>query len=217
MRPSATGTGRKRAFAAIALCVALAALSPRPAAASGGSDTVRSLYDTLLTTMQNGPTLGPRGRYARIEPIVRRVFDMEYMTRLAVGPEWAKLNDVQRQQVQQAFQRYITAIYAERFDSYSGERLQVTGERPSNSGTIITSQIVKSNGEPVNLSYLMRNNGGVWQIADIYLDGTISELATRRSEFASILRSSGINGLIQTLNAKADTLSASPGVIGRAS
>ncbi|MGE0257762.1 MAG: ABC transporter substrate-binding protein [Alphaproteobacteria bacterium] len=217
MTRSTTGTERKRFFAVIALCVALAALAPRPAAASNGSDTVRSLYDTLLATMQSGPTLGPRGRFARIEPVVRRVFDIDYMTRLAVGPEWTRLNEAQRQQVQQAFQRYITAIYAERFDSYSGERLQVTGERPSTGGTIITSQIIKSNGEPVNLNYLMRNNGGAWQIADIYLDGTISELATRRSEFASILRSSGINGLIQTLNAKADTLSASPGVIGRAS
>ena len=201
----------------MALCAALATLPLRPAAASNGSDTVRSLYDALLTTMQSGPALGPRGRYARIEPIVHRVFDIDYMTRLAVGPEWARLNETQRQQVQQAFQRYITAIYAERFDSYSGERLQVTGERPSSGGTIITSQIVKSNGEPVNLNYLVRNNGGVWQIADVYLDGTISELATRRSEFASILRSSGVNGLIQTLNAKANTLSASPGVIGRAS
>ncbi len=217
MRLSATGTRRKGAVAAIALCLALAAMPPRPAAASNGTDTVRSLYDTLLTTMQNASALGPRGRYARIEPVVRRVFDLDYMTRLAVGPEWARLNETQRQQVQQAFQRYITAIYAERFDSYAGERLQVTGERSSTGGTIITSQIIKSNGEPVNLSYLMRNNGGVWQIADVYLDGTISELATRRSEFASILRSSGINGLIQTLNAKADTLSASPGVIGRAS
>lgn len=217
MTRSTTGTERKHFFAVIALCAALAILAPHPAAASNGSDTVRSLYDTLLATMQSGPTLGPRGRFARIEPVVRRVFDIDYMTRLAVGPEWTRLNEAQRQQVQQAFQRYITAIYAERFDSYAGERLQVTGERPSTGGTIITSQIIKSNGEPVNLNYLMRNNGGSWQIADIYLDGTISELATRRSEFASILRSSGINGLIQTLNAKADTLSASPGVIGRAS
>src|SRR6185312_12080699 len=157
---------------------------------------------------QNGPALGPRGRYARIEPVVRSVFDISYMTRLAVGPEWARLNETQRQQVEQAFQRYIAAIYAERFDSYSGERLQVTGQRPASGGTIITSQIVKSNGEPVNLSYLMRNNGGVWQIADVYLDGTISELATRRSEFASILRTGGINGLIQALNTKASALSA---------
>lgn len=208
MRLSAIGTGRKRIFAAVALCAGLAALPLSPAAASNGSDTVRSLYDTLLTAMQNGPSLGARGRYARIEPVVHRVFDIDYMTRLAVGPEWARLNETQKQQVAQAFQRYIAAIYAERFNSYSGERLQITGERPSSSGAIITSQIVKSNGEPVNVNYLMRNNGGTWQIADVYLDGTISELATRRSEFASILRSSGINGLIQTLNAKADTLAA---------
>jgi len=103
---------------------------------------------------------------------------------------------------------HVAAIYAERFDSYSGERLQVTGERASPGGTIITSQIIKSNGEPVNVNYLMRNNGGVWQIADIYLDGTISELATRRSEFASILRTGGINGLIQALNTKASALAA---------
>jgi phospholipid transport system substrate-binding protein len=140
--------------------------------------------------------------------VVRQSFDIPFMTRLAVGPEWASLNEAQRQQVTQAFERYVAAIYAERFDSYSGERLQVTGERASPGGTIITSQIIKSNGEPVNINYLMRNNGGVWQIADVYLDGTISELATRRSEFAAILRTGGINGLIQALNTKANALSA---------
>jgi phospholipid transport system substrate-binding protein len=196
------------ALAGIALGLALAA-SPRPAAATGnGGDTVRSLYENLLATMRNGPALGASGRYARLAPVVRQTFDMPFMTRLAVGPEWASLNEAQRQQVTQAFERYVAAIYAERFDSYSGERLQVTGERSSPGGTIITSQIVKSNGEPVNVNYLMRNNGGTWQIADVYLDGTISELATRRSEFASILRTGGINGLIQALNTKANALSA---------
>ena len=128
------------------------------------------------------------------------------MTRLAVGPQWESVSEAERQQVAQAFQRYVAAIYAERFDSYSGERLQVTGEQPSSGGTVITSQIVKSNGQPVNINYLMRDSGGVWKIADVYLDGTISEMATRRSEFAAILRAQGITGLIQTLNAKANTL-----------
>jgi ABC-type transporter MlaC component len=36
--------------------------------------------------------------------------------------------------------------------------------------------------------------------------GSISELATRRSDFAAILRNSGIEGLIATLNKKADDL-----------
>ena len=138
------------------------------------------------------------------------------MTQLAVGPQWAGVSEAQRQEVSQAFERYVAAIYAERFDSYAGERLQVTGEQPSAGGTVITSQIVKSNGEPVNINYLMRDNGGVWKIADVYLDGTISEMATRRSEFAAILRTQGITGLIQTLNAKASTLTAARVVIGAA-
>jgi phospholipid transport system substrate-binding protein len=209
MKRSITRRGRCLTLAGTALCLALTALSP-PAAAvgAGGTDTVRSLYDTLLTTMRNGPALGAHGRFAQIAPVVRRVFDIPFMTRLAVGPEWASLSEAQRQQVSQAFERYIAAIYAERFDSYSGERLQVTGEQASAGGTMITSQIVKSNGEPVHINYLMRQNGGMWQIADVYLDGTISELATRRSEFAAILRTGGINGLIQALNTKASALSA---------
>jgi phospholipid transport system substrate-binding protein len=209
MRRSTTRFVRSLALAGTVLCVTLATLSPRAVAVgNGGTDAVRSLYDTLLSTMRNGAALGPHGRYAQIAPMVRRVFDIQLMTRLAVGPEWASLSEAQRQQVAQAFERYIAAIYAERFDSYAGEQLQVTGEKSSAGGTIITSQIVKSTGEPVHINYLMRQNGGVWQIADVYLDGSISELATRRSEFAAILRAQGIAGLIQTLNTKANSLSA---------
>ena len=43
-------------------------------------------------------------------------------------------------------------------------------------------------------------------IRDIYLSGSISELATRRSDFAATLRSGGIDGLIALLNKKADEL-----------
>ena len=52
----------------------------------------------------------------------------------------------------------------------------------------------------------MRKNGDSWLISDIYLDGAISEVATRRSEFAAILRNEGIDGLIAALNRKADAL-----------
>jgi phospholipid transport system substrate-binding protein len=50
----------------------------------------------------------------------------------------------------------------------------------------------------------MRKAGEAWLISDVYLDGAISEVATRRSEFAAILRNEGIDGLIAALNRKAD-------------
>jgi phospholipid transport system substrate-binding protein len=203
MKRSIMGTGRMLAVAGLALGLGVATLAS-PAEAVG-RDAVQTLYSTLMSTMQSGPSLGARGRYARLEPVIRQVFDIPTMTRLAVGPEWSNLNQTQQQQVTQAFERYVTAIYAERFDKYSGEKLQVTGEQASSGGTIVTTQIVKSNGEPVHINYLVRQNG---QITDVYVDASISELATRRSEFASILKSQGINGLIAMLNNKAAVLAA---------
>ena len=198
---------KTRVLGAGAVAMALAVL-PQPsfAAPASGSETVQGLYDTLLTTMKNGRTLGQSGRFVQLEPVVRRTFDIASMARLSVGSAWAGLTDAQRQQVAESYGRYISAIYAERFDSYSGEKLQVTDEQPAPAGVMVRSQIVKANGEPVKVNYLMRKNGDVWLISDIYLDGAISEVATRRSEFAAILRNEGIDGLISALNRKANML-----------
>ena len=86
-------------------------------------------------------------------------------------------------------------------------KLEVTGEEPNGAGLIVRSQIIKANGEPVKVDCVMRQRGSDWLIADIYyLDGAISEVATRRSEFAAILRNEGIDGLIAALNRNADAL-----------
>jgi len=193
--------------AALAAGLGLAMLSyPVHAAPVSGGNTVQGLYDALLATMKNGRTLGQSGRFTQLEPVIRRSFDIPAMARLSVGPAWASLSEAQRQQVTDSFARYISAIYADRFDSYAGQKLQVTGEEPAAAGVMVRSQIIKANGEPVKIDYLMRRNGAGWLISDIYLDGAISEVATRRSEFAAILKNDGADGLIAALNRKADML-----------
>ena len=195
-------------FAIAASVTSLVLAGRAPALAAGPEDSVQSFHETLLGAMKEGPRLGGSGRYARIEPVIHRLFDMRLMARLAIGGSWASLSPGQQQLVTAAFGAYIAATYADRFDSYSGETLQITGEQRSTTGTVITTEIVKSNGEPVHLNYLLRQNAGIWQIVDVYLNGTISQLATHRSEFSSILRTQGIGGLIVMLNTKADALAA---------
>jgi phospholipid transport system substrate-binding protein len=198
----------RRAAAVSALSFALV-LGLAQFACGGTVDSagpVREFYQVLLNTMRNGPALGQPGRYARLAPAVRQDFDIPYMTQLAVGPAWAILTEPKRQQVTQAFERYVTAVYVERFDSYAGERLEVLGDRATKYGVIVSTQIIKLSGEPVGINYLLVNSSGRWRIGDVYLNGTISELATRRSEFSSILRTQGVDGLIAALNNKALTL-----------
>jgi len=71
----------------------------------------------------------------------------------------------------------------------------------------VQTKIVKPNGETTTLNYLMRQNQSSWQIFDVYLDGSISQLAVQRSEFNSILRREGVDGLVVALNRKVDLLS----------
>jgi phospholipid transport system substrate-binding protein len=186
----------------------LLCLSARSAEAAPGtaSDVVRHFYDALLDTMKNAHALGPKGRYQKLEPVVLATFDVPFMTRLAVGPSWTKLTADQKQRATKAFARYITATYAHEFDDYSGERFEILGEQPIKHATIVKTQIVQSNGDKNTINYALHDNETAWQIRDVYLAGTISELATRRSDFTATLRSGGIEALIAQLNKKADDL-----------
>ena len=101
---SASGStvAKSRLCKALALAVALGLSTfsyTVQAATAGGSGTVESLYDTLLSTMKNGRTLGGSGRFAQLAPVIRSSFDVAAMARLSVGPSWTGLSEAQRQEV----------------------------------------------------------------------------------------------------------------------
>lgn len=136
------------------------------------------------------------GRYQKLEPVVRGTFDVPLMARLSVGPSWRNLTPEQKRRAVQAYSRYVAAVYASRFDSYAGEQFKVLGQQQIKHGTLIKTQIIKSNGEPVDRQRRRPRQRS----------GAVSELATHRSEFAATLRTSGIDALIDSLNKKADEL-----------
>ncbi|GGF48906.1 hypothetical protein GCM10011611_64120 [Aliidongia dinghuensis] len=189
----------------VAFSSAAPALAAPALPAGDPSAVVSSLNSSLLAVMQNAQKLGYKGRYAALEPVVRQVFDVAYMTRIAVGSGWSTLSDDQQAQLVDAFRRFITATYARRFDGYSGEKFVTDGAKSVGDSTLVATRLIKSDGEPVVLNYLTREDAsqdGRWQVVDIYLTGTISELATRRSEFAAVFRRSGYDGLLEALRQK---------------
>jgi phospholipid transport system substrate-binding protein len=175
-------------------------------ATPGPTEVIRHFCGQLLDVMQHATTLGAKGRYQKLEPIVVGTFDLPFMARLSIGPSWANLSSETKRRVAQAYGRYMTAVYATRFDGYSGERFEFLGEQKIKRGLMVKTRIVKANGEPVSINFVLHDNDIAWQIRDVYLDSAISELATRRSEFSALLRTSGIDALIASLNKKADDL-----------
>lgn len=188
---------------------ALVCAAERVAAQAGEGPvaTIRRFYDVLLGVMRQGKRISFDQRYQQLALAVTQTFDLGLMSRIALGPGWNQMNPEQQRRFSEAFARYTISTYASRFDDYAGEKFEVEPQ-PVNSanGTLVQSRIVKSTGEPVALNYLMRQNGANWQVVDVYLNGTVSELATRRSEYASVLQRGGAEALVQMLEARVAAL-----------
>ena len=178
-----------------------------PALALEPKQVVERFQDVLLDTMKQANQLGVDGRYKRLRPEVEKAFDMTRMIRVASGPAWAEAADGKRDALVDAFTRMSTSTYASQFNGYSGESFIIDGVRDGpRDSRLVATQIVKSNGEKVPITYVMVADNGDWRIGDVLLDNSVSELAVRRSEYAAILRRDGVDALIKTLNQKADGL-----------
>jgi phospholipid transport system substrate-binding protein len=205
--PAMSGRG---AYVAAALALALFVLMPSNGygeSADPAASRINSLYDALLDTMKQAKQLGLKGRYDKLAPVLAKSYDLASMSRIAVGQSWSTLSAPQQLSIVNAFTRMTTATYASRFDGFSGEQFEIlqTADQP-NEDKIVKTRIVQSNGKTVALNYLMRKAGADWKIVDVYLDGAISELASRRAEFGAILKSGGPDALVQSLINRGDKL-----------
>ena len=81
------------------------------------------------------------------------------------------------------------ANYARNFDSYSGEKFTVdpaVTERGSDK--FVKSTLKPASGDAIPFNYRMHQAAGGWKIEDIFLNGNISQLAQKRSDFGSHLQ-----------------------------
>jgi len=168
---------------------------------------IRTFYDALLSVMKQADSLWVRGRYDKLAPVIRATFDLPAMTRIAIGPDWSAIPSEQQTALVDAFSQMTIATYANRFNGYAGESFEVDPEVQSrNTGRIVRTRLLRTKEEPVTLNYLMRGSGDAWKIVDVYLSGSISELATKRSEFGAILKSGGPAALIDSLRQQYERL-----------
>jgi phospholipid transport system substrate-binding protein len=161
---------------------------------------IEKFHFALLDTMKNAQSLGISGRYKKLTPEVATAYDLTRWIRLSSGRFWRKATDNQKQQLKTAFKEMSAATYASQFKSYSGESFKTIGERPGPQNSILVqTEIVRKKKKPVGLTYIVFKSGDQWRIVDILLDNKISQLAVRRSEYRSLLKRDGIDGLIAKL------------------
>jgi len=166
------------------------------------------LYSALIGCMKEAESLGVQGRADLLEPAVNEAYDMEYMAAKVLGRHWRKLTPEQQGHWRTTFSRLTVHTYATRFDGFGGERFEVLSSKPSKRSTVLVlTQIVPSREDPVEVNYRVAERDGRWRIIDVYLNGTVSELALRRSEYGTVIKRDGFDQLLSSLGEKLSDVS----------
>ena len=184
---------------------------PGKASSNSASPAARidALHASLLDVMRNAVALGYDGRERKLGTAIPNYYDLDYMARKSLGRHWNELDAAARRRYLETFTRFTIANYAGRFDGYSGQSFETLGQESAPMDTVIVkSRLIDPDGENVHLNYRLRQVDGAWKIIDVYLNGTVSELAIRRSEFVSIVKRENLDALLVALDEKIEKLAA---------
>jgi phospholipid transport system substrate-binding protein len=185
------------------------AAQPETAQATDPAEIVERLHTELLGVMKSAEELGYRGRFERLQPVLNELFDIAFMAKKSVGRHWKKVEEADRERLLATFGRFTVANYAGRFSDYSDQQFETLKTEPSTHGTtLVHSQLVQPGGDTVFLNYRLRPVESGWRIIDVYLNGTVSELALRRSEYSSLIKREGFDALLSALDERIANLEA---------
>lgn len=199
---------RRLRTALLALALAFGAGAATAADPESPKAVVEAYYAQLLKAMHGGAKLGYKGRYELLKPSVEKTFNVALMAQVSVGAFWDTMTAAQRAALIEAFRDFTIANYAHSFDDFGGEQFLTTvAKETPRRDIVVYSTLVKSDGDKVALNYLLRRDDEAhYKVIDVFLDGSVSQLATRRSEYTSLIRQSGIDALIAAIRKKVEDL-----------
>ncbi|MCC6469113.1 MAG: ABC transporter substrate-binding protein [Alphaproteobacteria bacterium] len=195
---------RTAVLAVMGCLVALGANAQQVAQNAPAAAVIEKLGSVMIDTMRDAKSLGYQGRFQKLAPAILDAFDLPKMVSVAVGGAWKQMTPDQHQRIVDAFARYTVAVHASRLDGFSGETFKVVSasELPNKGGMLVKAQFVRSSGTTENIDYVLQENQQAWQIVDVFYRSSISEVATRRSEYTAVIKNSGVERLIAAMDEK---------------
>jgi phospholipid transport system substrate-binding protein len=184
--------GLRRPWAAGLACLLLVGLAATPrgvaAPASGPEAVIARLGNEGLAALD--PGVAPDLRAARFRQLFESDFDLPEIVRFVLGSYRRALTPQQRDEFHRLFGEYLARAYAEKLKGSAGDRFRVTGSRPWGGDTLVSSQVVRPEGKPIALDWLVVRRGGRYLITDVYVDRVSMKLNERR-RFAAIISRNG--------------------------
>ena len=160
------------------------------------SQTVVTLQKTLKEISQNESS----DIFLKTLEAVKTLYDAEKMIQMIVGNQWKTITKEEKKKLTQVFEEYITSNYLRMFKKIKNPSFKLIDEKKiGNNYILIKTYLIINDNENVEINYLLIKNKNGWRIFDVLLAGSVSEIATKKSEFSKYLKNNDINQLINAL------------------
>ena len=169
-------------------------------------DLVRKVTADVLDSIKADKQLQAGDRKTALVLAEQKILphvDFREATTLAMGKSWHTATPAQQDQVVKEFREMLVRIYSNAIDVYRGQTLTVLPVRmpPGATDVTVRNRYIRQGAPPVPVEYSMKKTPEGWKIYDIVIEG-VSLVLTYRAEFESIVRTSGVDGLVKRLQQK---------------
>jgi phospholipid transport system substrate-binding protein len=178
----------KTVIAAGALAIGGLVAAPRGEAAQDPGAFIGTLGNEAIRVM--GRSVSPAERMARFRQLFESDFDLPDLAKFVLGPYSRALSPEQQEEFLRLFRESLVQAYSAKLADYSGQPFRVTGARPSGNETVVTSQVEKSSGTPVEIDWHVVDRAGHNLVTDVLIDGVSMKIA-QRDAFAGIIQRNG--------------------------
>ena len=131
---------------------------------------------------------------------IKSLYDAEKMIQMILGDYWDIISEEEKEELTQVFEQYITSNYLKMFRNIENPNFKNINEKKIGKNyRLVKTFLVINKNENIEINYLLLKKKNNWRIFDVLLAGTVSEIATKKSEFSKHLENGGVKGLMKAL------------------
>ena len=137
--------------------------------------------------------------FALIDDVIKNSYDLEKMGKMIIGVDWKQMDTNTQKEFTNVFKRFISVNYLRRFNKINDLSFEHQTVTDIEDKFKLARVILTADNEKIKIDYLLGFKNEKWKIFDVLIDGSISEVATKKSDFKKIIKEEGVSGLIKNL------------------
>jgi len=171
-------------------------------AISSPTEQVRSTTDKVLGIIRDDSRpLDERRRLVR--EILSENMDIQSISQSVLATHWKEATPEEKRGFVEFFQQYIENTYLDPIESYRDEKIEYAREKVRGERAVVYTVIHRGEQPEVPVNYRLRLKGDRWYLYDVEIEGA-SLINTYRTTFAEIVRSEGMDGLLEDLRQRVE-------------